>query len=238
MIRLNQGCLQCPAQKHCIFLDLSERSFEEFKNLSQDRAYSSGRTLFRQGQRPEGVHLIRVGVVSLLYAASNGREVATELAKPAKLLGLPEVVCGTEHNFTAETLEDCEVEFLPRRLFVPFLFKTPKLALSLLIRANEELQVIRDRLCSTLTGEMSPRRQLLSIFHDLATACGEPTDDGTLLSIPLTVQKLAVRLGLSRQWTTRVIQDLEEEGLLIRGGRRYVLTARFFSVVQDPDPPS
>jgi DNA-binding MarR family transcriptional regulator len=45
-----------------------------------------------------------------------------------------------------------------------------------------------------------------------------------LLDAPLTVRDLAGTLGCSRQWASKLLSEIEAQGLIEREGRRIILT--------------
>lgn len=217
-------CSHCPAGSDCPFVDLEAESFCAFQQMMELRTFSRGVQVLRQGDRSHGLYVIRSGLLRLFHVDPNGKTASIGVAQPGHLVGLTEVITGASYHLSAETLEECVLEYLPRNRFVPFLFQTPPLAVSLLVRVSEEFENMLGTLCETTAKTVAPRQRLLFTLLDLGRIRGKSVEHGLCLQIPLTVQELASRIGLSRQWTSKLLQELISEGLVRRSGRRIVLT--------------
>ena len=192
-------CSTCPAREKCAFRRLPEPLLWEFLRLAENRLYSPGLEVVRQGEEAHGIFNLRSGAVRLLH-----------------LEPMP-------YPFTAETVLESTVEYVPRRRFVPFLLDHPRVAVELLIWLSQEFEDLQQSLY-----EIAARPQLgirlLEHLRELGRVCGRPTAEGLELERRFTVQDLADGLGCSRQWVSKLLGDLEHQGLIRRRERRIVLT--------------
>ena len=172
-------CLQCPAVGACVFADLPAESFARLQQLLSLRQEPARKAVVEQGERPPGVFLVRSGLLRLLRLERSGRMADLGFARPGALLGITEVVTGSRASLTAETYSPCELEFIPRRDFVPFLRTTPELAVELLTQVSDEVEHLRLLLCDAATRAVPAGVRLLAVLEDLREACGEPSPDGT-----------------------------------------------------------
>lgn len=216
-------CGRCTTLAKCVFGNLPEELNRQFRELVEIRWYSAGSTVVSQGDEPHGVFNVRSGTVRLLRAEPNGRHVAVQIVPAAGILGLAEVTSGTPYQLTAETVEDCILEYAPRRKFVPFLLQNPAVAVELLIWLSQEFQGLQLNLGDAVS-RPALSVQLLRQLRRLGEACGEETGEGIELHPCFTGQDLADGLGCSRQWISKLLGDLEEQGLIERHGRRILLT--------------
>lgn len=65
--------------------------------------------------------------------------------------------------------------------------------------------------------------RLLELLTWLAQKFGRPIEQGTLIDLPLTHQQLAETIGSTRVTVTRLLEQLEQAGLIWRIRRRIVL---------------
>jgi len=215
------GC--CAAVGGCVFGNLPEELNQQFREIVEVRRYSAGSTVFYQGDESHGVFNVHSGAVRLLRLEANGRQVTVRIVPAAGILGLAEVTAGTPYQLTAEAVEDCILEYAPRRRFVPFLLDNPQVTVELLIWLSQEFQGLQVNL-GDVVSRPTLSVQLLRQLRTLGEACGETTGAGVELHPCFTGQDLADGLGCSRQWVSKLLKDLEGQGLIERHGRRIVLT--------------
>jgi CRP/FNR family cyclic AMP-dependent transcriptional regulator len=218
-----RGCSICPAQIACAFAGISMKTRSDFRTLCENRVYGRATVLFRQGDEVRGLFVVRSGWVKLGFAAPNGHAAIVGLIGPGSLLGLREVVTGQSHSVSAETVESSELDYVNRAGFVAFLEERPEVAVALLTRLSHEAGRLLRELCEVAT-RVPPADRLLHTLQDLAASCGLWSEEGARLRLSLTVQELAERIGCSRQWTTRALDQLQTRGLIRRRGGRITLT--------------
>lgn len=194
-----------------------------FDQIVEARYYAPGSIILRQGDPARGIFIVRSGLVRVAHLTPGGKAVGVQVLGPGAILGLTEVVTGDPFLSTVEAVEDCEVESVVRRQFVPFLLQHPEVALQLLIRVSQDLAQLQAGVFEAAGGGRLTDRLLRQLL-ELASSCGVPTDRGTLLDVPLTVRDLAGTLGCSRQWASKLLSEIESQGLIERDGRRIILT--------------
>ncbi|MFB3903762.1 MAG: helix-turn-helix domain-containing protein [Acidobacteriota bacterium] len=99
------------------------------------------------------------------------------------------------------------------------------MALNLLRAVGEQTRRFGDELYA-FAGRQASADRLLNVLQQLAKACGQRTADGIRLRIPFTVQDLADEIACSRQWTTRLLSELE--------GRRMIQRKNGWIVLMEP----
>ena len=216
-------CDRCPAGAECPFCGLEGEARDAFDAITEVRCYAAGTRLVEQGERPEGLFIVREGLAQLRHAAADGRRVIFGLVGRAGLIGLAEVVNGKRSRLSAVTLQPTTVEMVPRRELVRFLVDYPASVVPLLVWESEELERFTDELVNERRSRPLPDR-LLDRLRDLAEVCGEPVDGGVLIDVPLSVRSVGDTLGCSRQWASKLLGDAEAAGLVERRQRRIVLT--------------
>lgn len=218
-----EHCSACEAEPKCPFNNLGPAARKAYEEILEVRVYAPGSTIVRQGDRAAGIHVVRSGLVRMTHLTPAGKVVGVQVLGPGAILGLTEVVTGDLCLTSAEAVEDCEIESVSRRHFVPFLLQHPKVALELLIRVSQELVRLQEAIFESAGGGRLGDRLLRQLL-EIAASCGVPTDRGTLLDVPLTVRDLAGTLGCSRQWASKLLSEIESQGLIEREGRRIILT--------------
>lgn len=215
--------MSCEAVERCPFTELTPEARRAYEAIVEARFYAPGSAILRQGDPARGIYVVQSGLVRVSHLTPGGKAVGVQVLGAGAILGLTEVVTGDDYLTTAEAVEDCEIESIQRRNFVPFLLQHPQVALELLIRVSQDLARLQEAIFESAGGGRLGER-LVRQLQELAGSCGVPTDRGMLLDVPLTVRDLAGTLGCSRQWASKLLSEIESQGLIEREGRRIILT--------------
>jgi CRP-like cAMP-binding protein len=207
----------------CVFDDLDDEARESLGKIIEPRRYGPGETLLCQGDPALGLFVVRSGLVRTSHLTPGGKPVGVRIVAPFGILGLAEVVTGDPYLLSAETVGPCRIDHVARKRFVPFLLHHPRVAVELLIRVSQDVVALQAGVYEAAGGGNLGDR-LVRQLQELAGSCGVPTDRGTLLDAPLTVRDLAGTLGCSRQWASKLLSEIEAQGLIEREGRRIILT--------------
>lgn len=219
-----ERCATCPALRKCAFHNLREPLHREFRKIAEIRAYSPGVDLVRQGDSPHGIFNLRSGSVRMLHLEPTGKATAVGMLGAGGILGLTEVHTGTRYPYTAETVRKTTLEYVPRKRFVPFLLEHPQVAVELLTWLSQEYEDLRESWCG-IAARPRLRMRLLDHLRSLGETCGRATTEGLELAPVFTGQDLADGVGCSRQWISKLLGELEHQGLIKRRRRRIVITA-------------
>jgi CRP-like cAMP-binding protein len=118
---------------------------EELDKKATPVDLGSDRILFRQGDSPAGVFLLRKGMVKLT-SRTNGEFLLSVQAGPGSLLGVPAVVGAKPYSLTAEAMEGAELSLLTTEYFVHLMHTEPMLAFRVLEVLAEEVRFAREAL--------------------------------------------------------------------------------------------
>ena len=120
-LEIMQSCLSCPAREDGLFCHLGPEALARLDSIRQTITHPKGTEVFVQGQQPRGLYVLCSGRVKLTAASSNGRSLIVRVAVPGEVLGLSAVMSNSACDVSATTLEPCQLNFIPRQLFLGFL---------------------------------------------------------------------------------------------------------------------
>ena len=103
----------------------------------------TNRVLFRQGETPVGVYLVRKGEARLT-SATDGDEQICVRAGAGSLLGVPAVIGSKPYSLTAEALPGAELSLIPGEYFVHLMHTEPMLSFRVLRVLAEEVRFARE----------------------------------------------------------------------------------------------
>ena len=115
---------------------------EELERLSTSITKPKGSILFRRGEKPLGLFLVRRGRVGLCLDGKTKAYPVRKLGSGA-IVGLPARVSGKPYSLTAEVLQESELAFVPRHLVVSCLKNNPILGFEVINMLSSEICDIR-----------------------------------------------------------------------------------------------
>jgi CRP-like cAMP-binding protein len=118
---------------------------EELEKRATPVVVGADQVLFRQGDEPKGVFILRKGLARLT-SRSDGDAILKVQAGPGSLLGVPAVVGGKPYSLTAEALDGAELSLLSCDNFVHLMHTEPALSFRVLQVLAEEVRFARESL--------------------------------------------------------------------------------------------
>ncbi len=91
-----------------------------------------GRVLFRQGETPSGLYILRSGSVTLHMTSHTGESLLSVSVPAGALLGLPGFIGNQPYSLTAEAGKGTELGLVSREDFSALMLADPALSLKVL----------------------------------------------------------------------------------------------------------
>lgn len=179
------------------------------------QTYARGVALFHQGQTLQEVLQVLVGVIKLTVSDAAGGHSIVGLALTGEWLGTAAVIAGHPTPVGAVTCCDTVVRCVPAQTFRRGLEENPQLSHQI-HRAHA-----RDW-CRQVAwiGQLGSLRSIQRLRHILCgfapaarTCAGSPA---LKLQLPIQHGELAELIGVTREHLSRLLRDLERDGLLRR----------------------
>lgn len=171
-----------------------------------------GETVFRVGQACDAFHVVVTGQVKLYALSPSGAEKVIELVGPGNSFGEALMFTERPHIVNAQTLSECLLLSISKAAVMEEIARDPQFALRMLAGVSRRLHgLIRDVESYCLhSGIQRVIGFLLSEQEE------EDYEDGDTLTISLPVSKatIASRLSLTPEYFSRVLHELEAEGLI------------------------
>ena len=171
-----------------------------------------GETVFRVGQACEAFHVVVTGQVKLYALSPSGAEKVIELVGPGNSFGEALMFTDRPHIVNAKTLSECLLLSISKATMMEEIARDPRFALRMLAGVSRRLHgLIRDVESYCLhSGIQRVIGFLLSEQEE------EDYEDGDTLTVSLPVSKatIASRLSLTPEYFSRVLHELEAEGLI------------------------
>lgn len=198
---------------------LSDLPQDDLLQLARETRYEKAArdaVIFYQGDECDWIYLLHQGKVKIVYHDEDGREVILEIISPGEAFG-GGVLFFPNHPATAIAMEDTVLAKFSAQNYAKFLLDHPMVIMKLLrMLGARHLSMIN---MQTLAGERVERR-MAHILVKLATRLGQPGDDGTLITLPMSRQDLADMSCTTLETAIRTLSRFHNQGLIEtrRGG--------------------
>jgi CRP/FNR family cyclic AMP-dependent transcriptional regulator len=197
--------------------------FKKLLDCKTVRVVPPQHIIFSQGESPHTVCLICNGLVKLTRTESEGKPVIVGLRRTGWLLGAGALLPGRSYASTAETVTRSKLCLVPTEKLKQAMATNALFSKWVAMMYGREVYSsminISER-CS-LTGRQRLEKFLWEIVQNLNTG---NTDKPVKLPIPLKHWELAQLLALTPQHLSRLIRQMEKEGIIRRKNGWLVLS--------------
>jgi CRP-like cAMP-binding protein len=216
----NQGPSRLELPRYLAALPLFDgASSEDLARVARGcvlRGYDRGQPVFRAGERCDAFHVALLGHVKLYVPSCAGQEKVIDIAAPGQTFAEALMFTGAPYDMNAEALTGALVLSVGKAVVVAEIERDPRFSMRMLdLVARRVRGLVRDVEDYTLCN--AAQRVISYLLRELAAApCGACS--GTV-SLPVSKATLASRLSLTPEYFSRVLHELEDEGLICIEGR-------------------
>ncbi len=200
------------------FTVLDEREWREVSDILIVRTYEEGTYLFFTGDPPTTLYVILQGHVALVRHSAEGRDIVLDVMRPGNMVGELAVFEGIPYSASGKALDTVRTVSIPRETFLHMLNRYPRLASAVIFDLTRRVRHLGDLVQSLVIERVEQR--LARILLRLARISGERTEEGLLITLPLTRQDLADMAGTTVETAIRTLSRMRKEGIVdTRHGR-------------------
>ena len=201
----------------------SEAESGGFHSLWFERRFLRDAEVFRQGDPPDGICVVKKGLLKIVSISEKGVEQILHILRPGDVFG-ELILIGKPRPFTAVALTDAAVSILPLAIVQDLLATSPVFSRNYLRLLSLRLYELEQTFPALV--QAWPHHRLAKELLHLAEDLGDETPKGTRLTLHLTHELLSNLIGASRETVTLLIHKFEEIGLLRREGRDLFLNRK------------
>ena len=176
------------------------------------RPYKKGRLIFMEGEPADFVGFVLSGRVKLYRMSEEGQERVIHLISAGDVFGEVPFLDNGTHPLTAEAAEETRIAIINHADLRALLERNPcaqeRLLAVLSLRLRQTYRQIH-----SMTFKDAYARTAGRIFK-LARDHGAEAPKGVTLEITITHSELASWVGASRETVTKIVNDLERQGIL------------------------
>ncbi|GAB4332470.1 MAG: Crp/Fnr family transcriptional regulator [Phototrophicales bacterium] len=202
------------------FAKLKPESLEHIKEQSHRRMFAAGATIFSEGERCAGFHIVVDGLVRIYRVNPEGRLHTLSLLRPVSTFNEVAAVDGRHNPFNAVAVTQAEVMILSHKCLMGLLANEPSLLENYVQQLAHLNRDYLERL-EDMTFRSIPSRLAKLFLHETTYA-----DQISETPTKLTQEEIAAILGTTREVVGRALRGLLNAGLLRKQGRQIFIADR------------
>jgi CRP/FNR family transcriptional regulator, polysaccharide utilization system transcription regulator len=214
-------CEDCKAAYHSYFHNLDDADMQFLKDQKNEIVLKKGQILYKEGYSSTGVFCVYNGKIKIYKNSHEGKEHITSIVLPGELIGLRELLTGTDHSVTACAIEDAVVCFIPKNVFFQLMIKYPEFTRSLIVYLSKLIEEAEARMLSLAYKPMRERLAETLIF--LYNSFYPESNDSSQPYLNLTRTDLANIVGSTPETVIRLLSEFKEKKLIRIKGRKIFL---------------
>ena len=207
-----------------LFSELNDDAITSLGRLAARRKYPKDTVVFFENEEGDSLFMILDGRIKVTILGDDGREIILTMLGEGDLFGEMALLDNEPRSATAIAVEESELLLLHRNDFQTTLMDNPAISAALIKVLSARLRRANHQI-STLALDVYGR--VARVILDMAREEGRRLKDGRIAFRRATHQEIANRIGTTRETVTRMLKDLERQGLVKIEGREIVLQPGF-----------
>jgi CRP/FNR family transcriptional regulator, polysaccharide utilization system transcription regulator len=213
-------CSRCEKRGDSVFCSTHGEHMDDISNSKTCSVYKKGQVIFHEGGHPFGVYCVNKGKIKLSIVGDEGKEQIVRLARDGDVLGYRSMLVNERYNATATVLEDSQVCFIPREVFMKALKGDTALSFEMMKLLSNQLREAEVKL--THLAQKPVRERLAETLIFLKETYGfDP--DSTFIAVQLTREEIANLVGTATETAIRLLSELNKEEVIELVGKRIAI---------------
>jgi len=211
-----------------IFSELTEADFSSLAKVANRRRYPKDSVVFFENEQGDFFFMILEGRIKVTILGDDGREVILTLLGSGDFFGEMALLDNEPRSATAIAVEDTELLSLHRNDFQAVLSDNRSITVGLIKVLTGRLRRANHQISTLALLDVYGR--VARVIVDMAREEGRRLKDGRIAFRRATHQEIANRIGTTRETVTRMLKDLERQGMIHIEGREIIVQPDFEKV--------
>jgi CRP-like cAMP-binding protein len=200
-----------------LFAGLAAPELDAIARVCEQRDFERDETIFAMQEPADGLYVIATGRVKVCVSSSGGKELILATLGPGQFFGEMALLDDAPRSATVIAQLPSSAYRIRRQDFEQLLDSHPSIGRKLLRELSLRLRRANAQMESLVTLDVVGR--LARFFIGLARQHGQLLGNGWVAVRRPTHQDIANSIGTSRETVTRLINDLEQRGLVVNEGK-------------------
>jgi len=211
-----------------IFSELSDEDITSLAKLASRKRYPKDTVVFFENEEGDFFFTILEGRIKVTILGDDGREVILSVLGPGDFFGEMALLDNEPRSATAIAVEESELLSLHRNDFQTVLNDNKSITSALIRVLSARLRRANHQISTLALLDVYGR--VARVIVDMAREEGKRLRDGRIAFRRATHQEIANRIGTTRETVTRMLKDLERQGLIHVEGKEIVVQPDFEKV--------
>jgi CRP/FNR family transcriptional regulator, cyclic AMP receptor protein len=208
-----------------IFSELSDADIASLARLTSRRSCPKDTVVFFENEEGDSFFIIVDGRIKVTILGDDGREVILSVLGRGDFFGEMALLDNEPRSATAIAVEDTELLSLHRNDFQGVLTDNRSIMSALIKILTARLRRANHQISTLALLDVYGR--VARVIVDTARDEGKRLKDGRIAFRRATHQEIANRIGTTRETVTRMLKDLERQGLIHIDGKEVVVQPDF-----------
>lgn len=209
-------CKHCSNRFQSVFCKTENDKMEEINAIKICSTIKKGETIFREGSYASGVFCINTGKIKLSMFGDEGKEQIVRMAKPGDIIGYKALLSGDRYSATASALEDCNVCFIPREIFLLILQKDASLSFEMMKLLSNELKKAEEKI--THLAQKPVRERVAETILFLKETYGVDAENN--VNVTLSREEIANLVGTATETAIRLLSEFNKDHIIELSGKK------------------
>jgi len=211
-----------------IFAELTDGDIASLGRLTARRRFPKDTVVFFENEEGDSFFMILEGRIKVTILGDDGREVILSMLGPGDFFGEMALLDNEPRSATATAREETELLSLHRNDFQTVLTDNRSITTALIKILTARLRRANHQISTLALLDVYGR--VARVIVDMAREEGRRLRDGRIAFRRATHQEIANRIGTTRETVTRMLKDLERQGLIHIEGKEIVVEPDFEKV--------
>jgi CRP/FNR family transcriptional regulator, cyclic AMP receptor protein len=211
-----------------IFSELTDDDIASLSRLAARRRIPKDTVVFFENEEGDFFFMILEGRIKVTILGDDGREVILSVLGPGDFFGEMALLDNEPRSATAIAIEETELLSLHRTDFQTVLADNKSITIALIRSLTARLRRANHQISTLALLDVYGR--VARVIAEMARDEGRRLRDGRIAFRRATHQEIANRIGTTRETVTRMLKDLERQGLIHVEGREMVVGEDFEKV--------
>jgi CRP/FNR family transcriptional regulator, cyclic AMP receptor protein len=211
-----------------IFSELADQDIASLAHLALRKRYPKDTVVFFENEEGDFFFTITEGRIKVTILGDDGREVILSVLGPGDFFGEMALLDNEPRSATAIAVEESELLSLHRSDFQSVLNDNRSITNALIKVLSARLRRANHQISTLALLDVYGR--VARVIVDMAREEGKRLRDGRIAFRRATHQEIANRIGTTRETVTRMLKDLERQGLIHVEGKEIVVQPDFEKV--------
>ncbi len=201
-----------------LFSELSIPQLKELTEISELKHIPNNEILFFEGDYYKGFYVLLKGLVKIYGMTPDGKESVVHILKPITTFADVPLFEGKDYPVNAQTLEDCQVLFIPKQGFIDLIKNNSDISLKMLAGFSKRLRYLVAQIEDLSTKDVKHRLAKYLLKETISNGTDKLPEPFFKLSVPKST--IAAYLGTITETLSRAFKKLQDEEIIRVNGKK------------------